>query len=387
LRRKVTCLWKEPGVARSYRSAVSLHGHTNHSRESLYFIVEFAARYRPLRWALATQEKRAQSKSAIIVDFWKAYWTPPLPPLAAFQLEHNQIERQLGLGSMISLTDHDNIEAPMLLRVVPEARRIPVSMEWSVPFGDTILHLGLHNLPSARAESIVGQLAEYTKSVSARRLPELLHMLNELPDVLIVLNHPLWDLTGIGKEQHLHTLSAFVAELGTFIHAFEINGLRRWEENQSVMHFAEAWNQIVVSGGDRHGCEPSAALNLTDAESFKEFAHEIRNERLSHVLFMPQYREPFTIRIIESLLDVIREYPEYPAGSQRWDDRVFHPDQSRVARPLSALWKKPPGFIEFILAMFRLVEMDPVRKAMQFALAKPEREMHFAIRNHQEAAP
>jgi hypothetical protein len=87
---------------------------------------------------------------SIRVDFWKAYWTPPLPPLAAFRLERKQIENQLDLASLISLTDHDNIEAPMLLRVVPKARRIPVSVEGSVPFRDTVLHLGVHNLPSAR---------------------------------------------------------------------------------------------------------------------------------------------------------------------------------------------------------------------------------------------
>src|SRR5262249_51414241 len=153
----------EPLAAKHYRSAVSLHGHTNHSKEGLYFIAEFAAKHTWLRRALAKQEKRAQDISAIKVDFWKAYWTPPLTPLVAFHLERKQIETVLGLSSMISLTDHDSIEAPMLLRVVPEARRIPVSMEWTVPFRNTTLHLGLHNLPSGQAESIVAELHQYTK--------------------------------------------------------------------------------------------------------------------------------------------------------------------------------------------------------------------------------
>jgi glycosyltransferase involved in cell wall biosynthesis len=122
LHSKVTYLWKDPGAPQPYRTAVSLHGHTQHSREGLYFIPEFAARCWPLRTALAYQERRAQNMSSIRVDFWKAYWTPPLPPLAAVRLEREQIENQLDLASLISLTDHDNIEAPMLLRVVPEAR-------------------------------------------------------------------------------------------------------------------------------------------------------------------------------------------------------------------------------------------------------------------------
>src|SRR5262249_1993218 len=213
LQRTVTYLWKQPLAATSYRSAVSLHGHTNRSKEGLYFIAEFAARHAVLRRALAKQERRAMTKSEIKGDFGKAFGTPPMPPLAAFQVERDQIENVLGLSSVVSLTDHDSIEAPMLLRVVPEARRIPVSIEWTVPFRDTTLHVGVHNLPSAQAESIVTDLHEYTrKSVSIpqeKRLSELLSMLHQQRDVFVVLNHPMWDLAGIGRERHTSTLSTF----------------------------------------------------------------------------------------------------------------------------------------------------------------------------------
>jgi len=381
---KVSCLWKEPGVCKSYRAAVSLHGHTNRSKEGLYFIVEFASRHRLLRQALATQERKAQYKSAITIDFWKAYWTPPLPPLAAFRLERAQIEQTLGMASIISLTDHDNIEAPMLLRVVPEARQIPVSVEWSVPFGETVLHLGIHNLPSSRAEEIVAQFAEYTRNPQVPRLIELLGMLQENPDILVVLNHPMWDLAGIGRARHVHVVSGFLAKLGMFIHAFELGGLRSWEENQAVLHLAEGWNQPVIAGGDRHGREPSAVVNLTNAGSLPEFIHDVRKPRRSHVLFMPQYREPFVMRMVQSILDVIREYRDYPMGSRRWDERVFHPDRNGVIRPLSTLWDKPPAFIELVFAALRTMEVTPVRRAMQFALGKPEHQMRFLSGNGQE---
>jgi hypothetical protein len=387
LQHKVTCLWKEPAAAKCYRTAISLHGHTNRSKEGLYFIVEFASKRPLLRHALATQEKRARQKSRITVDFWKSYWTPPLPPLAAFRLERRQIEQALGLNAMVSLTDHDSIEAPMLLRVLEEARGIPVSVEWSVPFRDTVLHLGIHNLPAHLAESIMAEFAGYTKAPSERDLPELLRALNERPEVLIVLNHPMWDLAGIGKLRHVHTLSAFMAEFGMFIHALELGGLRSWEENQAVLHFAEGWNQPVVAGGDRHGCEPSAVLNLSQAETFPEFVHEVRKERSSHLLFLPQYKEPFTLRILQTLLDVIREYPDDSLGTRHWDQRVFHPDSSGVIRPLSSLWSKPPGFIEMFFSTVRLLEIAPVRKAMQLALAKPEHQMRFVLGNGQEVAP
>ena len=51
---------------------------------------------------------------------------------------------------LVSITDHDDIQAPMLLRTVASARHIPVSVEWTTPFGkDQAFHLGIHNLPSA----------------------------------------------------------------------------------------------------------------------------------------------------------------------------------------------------------------------------------------------
>jgi hypothetical protein len=230
-------------------------------------------------------------------------------------------------------------------------------------------------------------LREFTKAPDEKRLPELLSMLHTNRDMLIVLNHPMWDLAGIGKQRHTSTLSSFLAKYGMFIHAFELGGLRGWEENQAVVHLAEGWNQPIIGGGDRHGCEPSAVLNLTDAESFSEFVHQVRTEQRTHVLFMPQYAEPLKLRIIQGLLDVIREYPEYADGSRHWDERVFHPDRNGVVRPLAAIWKHPPGFIENILGVFRLLEVHPVRNAVQFALGRSGQEMRFDLGNGQEVVP
>jgi hypothetical protein len=382
---KLTCLWKTPNDAKGYRAAASLHGHTNHSKEGLTFIPKFAARHWPLRFGLACQEWLAKMKSGVGVDFKHSYWTPPLPPLAAFQLERNQIERVLGIESMVSLTDHDNIEAPMLLRVVPEARRIPVSVEWTVPYKNTTFHLGIHNLPSSQAISVMAQMTEYTKNPAPDRLRELLAGLHDLPEVLIILNHPMWDLTSLGKERHIQALSDLTAKLGMFLHAFEVSGVRSWAENRATLEFAENWNQITIGGGDRHGAEPNAVLNLTNAQSFSEFVHEVRQERRSHVLFMPQYAEPFAIRMFQSLLDVVREYPDFPEGSRHWDERVFHPDVKGDMRPLVTLWRRPPSFITFFFAAVRLLESAPVRKAVHAAFATPEHEMHLVPSPIQEA--
>jgi hypothetical protein len=129
-------------------------------------------------------------------------------------------------------------------------------------------------------------------------------------------------------------VNEFLAVYGQYVHALELNGLRDWKENREASTLAGKWNQLVISGGDRHGVEPNANVNLTRAGSFTEFVHEVRRERQSHVLFMPQYAEPWKHRILQSTLAAIRNYPDFPEGSRLWDERVYHPDAEGVIRPL-----------------------------------------------------
>jgi hypothetical protein len=94
--------------------------------------------------------------------------------------------------------------------------------------------------------------------------------------------------------------------------------------------------------------EPNANLNLTNATSFTEFVHEIRKEKKSNIVFMPQYAEPWKHRILQSAIDAIRDYPEFPLGSRTWDERVYHPDRQGVCRPLKELW--PTGRAPIVMA-------------------------------------
>jgi hypothetical protein len=360
---QISCIWKQPRLAGKYRTAVSLHSHTNQSKESLLFIPAFAEKWPLLRWALKEQCK----KSVRPVDFSQAYWTPPLPPKLAFELESNQIEIDLELMSLVSLTDHDSIGAPSALRQLPAPVQIPFAVEWSVPFEGAVFHLGIHNLPESQAHLIMDDLAAYTRDPSAPRLMELLAALHEIPEVLIVFNHPLWDQYCLGRPVFLRNLDLFLQRHVEFFHAFELNAMRAWSENRRVVELASVWHRLLISGGDRHGCEPSAALNLTQATSFPEFINEIRREQLSHIVFMPQYAEPLGIRFMQTVIDTIRDYPQHPAGSRHWDERVFHMDfQTGCHRPLSALWKAPPPYLGRIFSVFRMVENASVRHALNF---------------------
>lgn len=316
-----------------------------------------------LHWGL----KKACEKSNRPVDFAQAYWTPPLPPQLAFEVESNQIESDLALMSLVSLTDHDSIGAPSALRQMPDAVNVPFSVEWSAPYEGAVFHLGIHNLPESRAHLIMDDLTEYTRNPATPRLAELLSALHEIPEVLIVFNHPLWDQRSMERGAFQPILERFLNTFNRYFHAFELNAMRGWPENRAVVQLAAAWDRPVVSGGDRHGCEPSGALNLTNAASFSEFVEEIRAGGQSHIVFMPQYAEPLGIRFMETVIDVIRDYPNHPVGSRSWDERVFHMDcNTGYYRPLAALWKSPPPFLARIFWAIRTIENASVRQALSF---------------------
>ena len=382
----VSYLWREPQAARDFTTGVSLHSHTSQSRETLNFIADLTTEMPMVKKLIEWAEDRCMSYSGIKPDYEKAFWTPPLNPRQAFELERDQIENSLQITGLVSISDHDDISAPLLLRTIPSARHIPVSTEWSVPYANhsavknakpTAFHLGIHNIPSAKAAEWIIRLNAFTDMPVETRPTHLLHEilgdLDAIPGVLILFNHPLWDLYRIGADAHEVLVNDFLAKHGQFIHALELNGLRDWAENQNVHNLARQWNQIVISGGDRHGIEPNANINLTNTTSFSEFVNEVRKERVSNVLFMPQYKQPWKHRILQSTLDAIRNYPNFPESSQRWDQRVFAPNRDGELRPLSELWAagqaggRVPVYLAALLGSVRILGRAPVSGSLRLA--------------------
>jgi hypothetical protein len=375
----VSYLWRDKKASQGFQSGVSLHSHTNQSHETLDFLANLGNQYPFIRPLLTRLEQRSERMHGVRINYAASYWTPPMNPKMSFVQESRQIEK-LGLAPMVSITDHDSITAPMLLRTVPSARQIPVSVEWTAPYATQAFHLGVHNLPSAHAAEWMQTLADYTASPDDKQLTEILKALNEQPNVLVVFNHPLWDLYLVGQEKHDFLVNEFLQKNGNFLHALELNGLRNWDENGAARRLAEQWNMPLISGGDRHGIEANANINLTNATSFSEFVHEVRYEKKSNVLFMPQYAQPWKHRLLESTLDAIRCYPEFPQGSRTWDERVYHPDAKGVVRPLSELWPHgaPPRAITFMLALVQLMGLGPVSGGLRIAWSE-SREMHLAL--------
>jgi len=373
---RISYLWREPAAAAEYATGVSLHSHTNQSKETLDFLAKLGTNYSWLQPVLRKRERNARERHGVSVDYLKGYWTPPLTPRMAFDLERGQIEK-LKLQALVSITDHDNISAPMLLRTVPSARHIPMSVEWSAPVGEIAVHLGIHNLPSAHAADLMAEMEWITSlaghrsdpATNDRAVTAMLERLTNFPGVLVIFNHPLWDLYQIGQKETDLMCHEFILRNQKYLHGFELNGLRGWQENRRVGALAAEWGQLLISGGDRHGLEPNANLNLTRAVTFNDFVNEVRYQRESHVLFMPQYAEPWKHRLLRSTVDAIRNYPDAPQGMRRWDERVFHPDKHGEMCPVSEFWAKgrPPRIATVALALVRMLGTAPVSGSLRMA--------------------
>jgi len=362
-------LWKDGNAPHRYPTAVSLHGHTLHSWENLRFLNSFKlplplipAVLRVAGW----QHRRATGRDMALA---RVLWTPPLAPYEAYRLEARQIEN-LGLRPIVSLTDHDDVESGLALRRTPVAPAAPISFEWTVPFGQTFFHLGVHNLPAGEARGLFTDLQEYTAHPEPARLAELFEMLHAHEDLLVVLNHPLWDEADIGAPAHRRTLETLLSRHGGRIHAVELNGLRSWDENNEALELARTWQLPAISGGDRHGLEPNANLNLTHASTFAEFVAEIRRERVSCLLFMPQYRETLGMRWFETVKDIVRHHPG--AQRPRWVDRFYYECEDGVTRPIAELWpNEGPALLRSVFAMLRLSESQSLRAALRWTVPDP----------------
>lgn len=361
-------LWRDRSPLERFRCGVSLHSHTLHSRESLAFVPRYTAGVPLVAAAIRHQERQYLARWGRPLDFGTVFWRPPQAAAEALELERRQIVDKLGLDALVSLTDHDDIQAGILLSVLD--RHVPISVEWTVPFGPSFFHLGIHNLPPRRAQPIMSALAAVTAHPTRERIGDMLAALHEWPSTLIVWNHPAWDEARIGPVAHAQLLGQFLERFGEFLHAFELNGLRPWSENARVLNVAGHSGHPLISGGDRHGLEPNANVNLTNAASFDEFVEEIRRDRVSDILFMPQYRESFRFRMIETIRDVVREYPEFPADRRRWSDRVFYTTVEGEIQQLSTVWRgNEPWPVKWFLHGIHASTSPQVRGALRLALA------------------
>ncbi len=360
----VSFQWRNPSQSAGFRRAVSLHGHTYYSKELLNFIPRYARNIPGLKQAVERKCAKYKQVHGVEMDFNRGWWTPPVSPKGAFALEQSQIAL-LGMEAMISLSDHDDIQAPLELQARSIA--VPISVEWTVPLSQSFIHLGIHNLPANLAPELFKEMQSFTAHPEMKRLSELLSALHEIPEILIVLNHPLWDEPGIGDKLHRDMVDLFLKVHGAYIDALELNGLRPWTENAEVKALAASLGKPSISGGDRHATEPNACLNITNAATFSEFVSEIRDGH-SHLLFMPQYSQAPGARITHMVIEIMAHHQEHDLGWVNWSDRVFYHTLDRGVLSLTECWLgKGPSIVQAFAFIAGVISHRRIRPAVSYA--------------------
>lgn len=356
-----------------FRTAVSLHSHTNHSKEILDFLPRYIDFHRiPIVTGLVHSElKRYENRNGRRVDFRRAYWTPPVGPRSVFDSEKSQIEEKLGLKAVVSITDHDTIDGSLALHGEQSAESAPISVEWTIPYAGNAFHMGVHHLSPATAVETMKRLAQHTADPVEEKLDEVFPLLADSPDSLLVLNHPCCNFVRVGAAQHWATLRRFIAQCRPWVHALEINGMRPWNENQTVLRLAEEYDLPIVAGGDRHGCRPNTMLNLIEGETWSDFVGGIRSGRRNDIFVLADYEEPVRLRELATAGDVLRRYPHYPYGQRRFSDRIFADVEGYSWHPLSFYWEKKrmPLWLRAAVALVIALGSDPIRPILRHFLS------------------
>src|SRR5689334_15239285 len=162
------------------KTGISLHCHTEHSKEMLDFVPHYAERLPIIATFWRKERAKYLEKEGKGIDFSTAYWSPPLTPHAVYDIEKSQIN-EAGLDAIVSLTDHDSIDANLKVNTSTENHRAPISLEWTVPFEYGFFHVGVHNLPQDRAVEITKALLDVTfidENHTDEKLTEAFAMLN-----------------------------------------------------------------------------------------------------------------------------------------------------------------------------------------------------------------
>ncbi len=251
------------------------------------------------------------------LDLKRAWWTPPLSAHHAWETEKGQIETALGKSALVSLTDHDNIDASSQLCLLTETAGCPVSVEWTIPFRKTFFHIGVHNLPADVAAARMREMHEATASRNEDHCLALLEALGQPKESLIVFNHPMWDENHVGAEAHIAHVNAFLSRSRAFVHAIELNGLRPWDENKKAAQLAASVLLPVISGGDRHGREAERLPHSTshpNAATFGEFAGEVRRDGWAMFSSCRNTAIRCASRILENLCDILADDPNHARG-------------------------------------------------------------------------
>ncbi len=286
---------------REFGYAVSLHNHSCHSVEKLAALNQVVKLgfMRPLSGVLRSSFGLG---SVPDLNYAEITFNPPYAPEDVYQIEAAAAAHWGFNGVHLAITDHDEFAGSLaLLRGRPDLNgRIALSEELSLWYQGHLFHLGVSGMPESAVDETHSRIQA---AALGGRYDELFETL-AASGCLVVLNHPLifW-----GRGPETIPITDLLTRYGWAIHALEVNGMRRREENDRVLELARQWRKPVVGGGDSHLLVASSVISLSRAATFKDFIAEVKDGHA--VPFVtPDYFAPLKWKLFLRVLFFMSRY-------------------------------------------------------------------------------
>jgi len=298
-----------PHPDREFGYAVSLHNHSCHSVEKLAALNQVVKLgfMRPLSGVLQRSFGLAGVPSLNYADIT---YNPPYTPEDVYRMEAAAAADWGFDGVHLAITDHDEFAGNLaLLRGRPDLNgctngctngRIAIAEELSLWYQGHLFHLGLSGLPESGIDETHNRIQSAARG---GRHDELFETLAG-SGCLVVLNHPL---VAWAPGAAAIPITDLLTRYGWAIHALEVNGMRRREENDRVLELARQWNKPVVGGGDSHLLVASSIVTLSQAATFGDFIAEVKDGR-SVPFVTPDYFAPLNWKLFLRVLFFMSRY-------------------------------------------------------------------------------
>ena len=124
-----------------------------------------------------------------------------------------------------------------------------------------------------------------------------------MPETLLVLCHPLWDLAGVGHDEHMRQLRRFLVAHRRQLHAIELNGYRSRKENGGAQALAlTASLPLDLRRRSPRLCAQRDSQRHTGAHVCRVCLRSAGGA--SEVVIMPEYRQNLTTRKLAAASDI-----------------------------------------------------------------------------------
>ena len=186
----ISYLWRDPNAPQGFRSGVSLHSHTNQSKETLDFLANFGNQYPLMRPLMSRLERRSEADARHARELCGQLLDAADDAQAGLRPGERSRSKSWTLPRWFRSPITTTSRRPCCCAPFPARGRFRFRWSGARPMAMQSFHLGVHNLPSAKATEWMDDAGGLHRQPQRRAADRDSGALHEEPNVLVVFNHP-----------------------------------------------------------------------------------------------------------------------------------------------------------------------------------------------------